>query len=386
MNDRSLLMIPGPIEFEPSVMAAMAVKTPSHVSPEFIEVFGRALTNLRHVFLAPEGQPFVVAGSGTMAMEMAIANCIEPGNHVLVVGTGYFSDRMQRLVEIYGGQATQVKSALGTVPSLAEVEQALQKQTFQAMTITQVDTSTGVRAPVKELAALAKKYNALSIVDGVCSVGAETLHQQAWGVDVALTGSQKALGVPPGLGIMMCSQLAIERWKARTQAVRSMYLDWGQWLPIMKAYENRQPAYFATPPCNLILALDVSLQMLVAEGMEARFSRHQRLADAFRDALYHMNLKLVAADGYQANTLSAVYYPDSTGPALVGAMNRHGIQIAGGLHPEIKQRYFRIGHMGSIHPNDVVACLFALAQSLASVGCPVDTAGLLPRLQSKLTS
>ncbi|MGD8627075.1 MAG: aminotransferase class V-fold PLP-dependent enzyme, partial [Anaerolineae bacterium] len=157
-------MIPGPIEFTPEVLRAMGMATASHVAPNFIEAFGQALERLRQVFLSPDGQPFVVAGSGSLAMDMAAANLIEPGDRALVVNTGYFGDRFAAILHRYGAQVSQVSApAVGDVPALAEVEAALQGGDFKLMTITHVDTSTAVAADVKALAALGRAHGVLVV-------------------------------------------------------------------------------------------------------------------------------------------------------------------------------------------------------------------------------
>src|SRR5262249_36769064 len=156
---------------------------------------------------------------------------------------------------------------------------------------------------------LARDKGALVIVDGVCAVGGEELRQDAWGVDVTLTASQKALGAPPGLALVMAGPRAMSAWRAKKSKVPSLYLDFGEWLPIMEAYEKAAPQYFATPAVNLILALDVSLGHLVAEGMDTRFARHARMAGAFRAAWSALGLRVLPARAELcANTLSAVYY------------------------------------------------------------------------------
>ncbi|MGC8828081.1 MAG: aminotransferase class V-fold PLP-dependent enzyme, partial [Anaerolineae bacterium] len=168
MKGRKLLMIPGPIEFDPAVLREMGKPTTSHLDPWFMEQFGQALERMREVFMSPSGQPFVVAGTGTLAMDMAGANLIEPGDRALVVNTGYFGDRFGALMERYGAQVDHVRAEVGDMPTLEQVEEALRKQSYKLVTVTQVDTSTGVLADVKGVAALARKYGALVVVDGVC--------------------------------------------------------------------------------------------------------------------------------------------------------------------------------------------------------------------------
>ncbi len=366
MSERRLLMIPGPIELEPTVLDALGRKTQSHLDPDFMATFGRAIKRTREVFLAPSAQPFIIAGSGTFAMEMAAFNVVEPGESVLVVDTGYFSDRMAQIFDRQGVKVERISAPIGDVPDLAEIERALGAQRFKAVSITHVDTSTGVRAPVEAIAKLASAHGALSLVDAVCSAGAEELRQEAWGVDVVFTASQKALGVPPGLAVVMASTRAMDAYKARKSRVGSLYADFGQWLPIMEAYESGRPAYFATPAVNLITALDVSLAELLAEGMDARFARHERMARAMRAAWRALELSsLPVREEVSANTLSALYYPAGVDASVVGKVREEGVILAGGLHPEVKAKYFRVGHMGAISASDVLATVGAIERALS---------------------
>jgi alanine-glyoxylate transaminase/serine-glyoxylate transaminase/serine-pyruvate transaminase len=385
MSERDLLMIPGPVEFDPEVMRALGAKTASHVSPEFIAVFGRALKRLRDVCLAPSAQPFVVAGSGTWAMEMAVANLVEPGERALVVNTGYFSDRMATLLERYGAEVVQARAAPGEVPDLAEVERLLAGERFKLMTVTHVDTSTGVLAPAEALVRAANRHGVLSVVDGVCATAGETFHQEAWGADVYLTASQKALGVPPGLALLSVSRRALDTWRARRTPVRSLYADFAEWLPIMEAYEAGRAAYFATPPVNLVYALEVSLGQLLREGMEPRFGRHRRMAGAFRAAWRALGLRtLPVSESVAAHTLSALYYPDGVDAAWVGKVREQGVVLAGGLHPQLKARYFRVGHMNVVGPGDVLATVGAIERALSTAGHRVAPGAAVAAAQALL--
>jgi alanine-glyoxylate transaminase/serine-glyoxylate transaminase/serine-pyruvate transaminase len=373
MSERPLLMIPGPIEFEPSVLRALGEQTRSHVDPVFMQAFSRALKNLRVVFEAPSAQPFVVAGTGTLAMELAVANLIEPGDAALVVNTGYFSDRMAKMLERHGAEVTHVRAAPGDAPSLDAVKAALSARRFKLMTVTHVDTSTAVLAPVQALAELARAHETLCVVDGVCSVGGEALSQDAWGVDVALTASQKALGVPPGLAVVSVGPRAMAAFRARKRPVASVYLDFNEWLPIHEAYEAEKPSYFATPAVNLISALDVSLTHLVTEGLGPRVARHARLAKAARAAWAALGLNsLPVHESLLAHTLSALYYPAGLDAGLTKRIGAEGVVVAGGLHPELKTKYFRVGHMGAVDEADVLATVGAIERALAASGHRVE--------------
>jgi alanine-glyoxylate transaminase/serine-glyoxylate transaminase/serine-pyruvate transaminase len=386
MKDRKLLMIPGPIEFTPAVMRAMGMPTASHVAPNFIQVFGQALERLRQVFLCPAGQPFVVAGSGTLAMEMAAANLIEPGDRALVVNTGVFGDRFAAILERFGATVTQVCApAIGDAPAIEEVEAALQDGDFKLMTITHVDTSTAVAADVKSLAALGQQHGVLVVVDGVCAVAGEEMRQEEWGIDLALTASQKAIGVPPGLALIVAGPRAMEAYRQRERPAGSFYADWEQWLPIMEAYEARRPSYFGTPPVNLIWALNISLAQILAEGIEARSARHQRLSRAVKSAVAALGLKQVPVSPERgAVTLTAAYYPDGVDSALLGQIGSAGVILAGGLHPAIKDRYFRIGHMGAVNESDVLATVGAIETGLILAGSEIEPGTSLAAAQAAL--
>ncbi|WP_375773711.1 alanine--glyoxylate aminotransferase family protein [Archangium gephyra] len=380
-------MIPGPVEFDPEVLRALGTKTASHVAPEFISIFGRALKKVREVCLAPSAQPFVVAGSGTLAMELAVANLVEPGERALVVNTGYFSDRMALLLERYGAEVVQEKCAPGEVPDVTAVERVLASGRFKVMTVTHVDTSTGVLAPVEALVKAAGRHGVLSVVDGVCATAGETFHQEAWGADVYLTASQKAIGVPPGLALLSVSPKALDAWRSRKTPVRSLYADFSEWLPIMEAYEAGRAAYFATPPVNLVYALEVSLGQILREGMEARFARHRRMARAFRAGWKALGLKMLpVTESVAANTLSALYYPEGVDVAMLGRAREQGVVLAGGLHPQLKTRYFRVGHMNVVGPGDVLATVGAVERALSAAGHRAEPGAAVAAAQTELLS
>jgi len=387
MKDRKLLMIPGPIEFTPEVLRAMGMATASHIAPNFVDAFGQALERMRQVFLCPNGQPFVLAGSGTLAMDTAAANLIEPGDKALVVNTGYFSDRFAVILERYGADVTQVRApAIGDAPSLEAVEAALRAGDFKLMTVTHVDTSTAVGTDVKGLAALGRQYGALVVVDGVCSVAGEEMHQEEWGIDLTLTASQKAIGVPPGLALVVAGPRAMDAFQRRKAPVGSYYADWTQWLPIMEAYEARRPGYFGTPPVNLIWALNVSLGQILDEGMETRTTRHRLLSDALKAAITALGMKQVpVGPDRMATTLTAPYYPEGVDAGVLGRINQAGVILAGGLHPEIKTRYFRIGHMGAVTASDIVATVGAIERGLRQVGYRFEVGAGLAAAQELLT-
>lgn len=367
MSARKLLMIPGPIEFEPKVLDAMSIPTPSHVAPNFIESFGRSLEMMKEVWMCPSGQGFIIAGTGTLAMDIAGSNLIEVGDNALVISTGYFGERYAELLKRYGANVTVLTAPVGDIVPMQQLENELQKKKYKLMTMTHVDTSTAVMNNPKPFGELGQKHNVLTILDGVCSVAGEEIRQEEWGIDVVLTASQKAIGVPPGLALLVVSQKALSAWEKRQTSVGNYYADWTNWLPIMTAYANRKPSYFGTPAVNLILALEKSLEIILNEGMTNRIERHSRVSLAFRKGLTKLGLKVIPLhDQVIANTLSAIYYPEGvSGADLLPKIGNEGVIVAGGLLPGINQKYFRVGHMGSTNLKEVDITLAAIEAALA---------------------
>lgn len=375
MEDGPLLMIPGPIALSPEVQAAAAIAPPSHTAPGFVETFGRALGAMREVWRAPEGaQPFVVAGSGTLAMEMAATNLMDPGQQALVVDTGVFSDRMAQILERRGVVVRRCRAPVGAAVDPAEVRARLSRRAFQAVFLTQVDTSTGVRIDVPAIARIAREAGALVVVDGVCATAAEALDQADSGVDVVLTASQKAIGAPPGLALLVASPRALEARRALL-APPPLSIDFQSWIPIMEAYEAGRPSYFATPATGLVVALRVALDQLLEAGMPEVWARHARVAASMRAALGSLGLRRVpASEAVAAHTLSAMHLPEGTSGDLVGAVAARGVAIAGGLHPQLKGTSVRIGHMGWVttQPALLQRTIRAVGGGLAQLGHAAD--------------
>ena len=386
MKARKLLMIPGPIEFEPEVMQIMGTPTTSHVAPDFIESFGNSLDMMKEVWLCPSGQPFIIAGSGTLAMDLAGANLIESGDKALVISTGYFGERYAELLKRYGANVKVLRSDIGNVVPIDIIEKELKIDNYKLLTFTHVDTSTAVFVDPKPIGELGQKYNVLTLLDGVCSVAGEEIRQEEWGIDVVLTASQKAIGVPPGLALLVVSEKAMNIWKNRKTDVGNFYADWSNWLPIMNAYENRKASYFGTPAVNLVLALEKSLQLILKEGMENRFERHRNTGQAFREAMWALGISMIPVnEKISANTLSAPYYPEGIdGSDMLVGITGAGVIVAGGLLGDIKGKYFRVGHMGSVNKSDILATVGAIESALMQTGYIFDPGSGLRTVQKIL--
>lgn len=374
---KTLLMNPGPVEFEDSVLQEMSVRGISHLDPATIEVFGQCLEDMRKVFLAPDGQPLIVTGSGTLGWDMTGANLIDDGDNALVINTGYFGDNFGECLGQYGARVTHLKAPVGNQPQPEELKDVLRKQPFKVVTMTQVDTSSGVLTDVKTFASIIREIQpkAVIVVDAVCALGGEELRMKEWDVDVVLTGSQKCVAVPTGLSLMMIRPRALSAFSEHKD-LASYYCDWGNWLPIMKSYEARKPAYFATPSVNHLFALKKAFDILLSKGgMEKRFEEHKLVAEAFQAALSEIGLELVTVPGRSAHTLSCIRYPGNvSGGSFLPKVVSHGVSLAGGLYKEIKTQYFRVGHMGpsTRRLDHIIKTFIAIEDALIESGYPIS--------------
>ena len=392
MADKSsLLMIPGPVEVSPAVLAAAAGPPPGHTTPRLIEAFGRSLELLRQVCQADgTSQPFLLAGSGTLAMEAAAANLLEPGERALVVSSGYFSDRMAEILRRHGAEVAQVAAPVGAAPAVDEVREALERRgPFKALFATHVDTSTGVLVDPEPLCRLAREAGVLSVFDGVCATGGERFALEDWGADVCFTASQKAVGLPPGLALLVASQRALTTRTLRQAPPPPLFLDWDSWLPIYRAYEERRPSYFATPATSLVMALEVGLDELLEDGIEARIEAHARAAAGMRAAWDVLGLRQVPRSAAEAgHTLSVLYHPEGANAGLLSRIAARGVVVAGGLHREIRTTSFRIGHMGYAvtRPDYLQRTVEAVADALRESGAPADREAAVRALEERLSA
>jgi len=370
------------------------LRSESHVGQPFVNVFGEVLSNLRKLFQTtdPASQPFVISGSGTLGWDQVAANLAEPGDQVLVLHTGYFADSFADCFETYGVKATQLKAPIGDRPQLDQVEAALKENKYKILTVTHVDTSTGVLSEIKALSELVHRVSpeTLVVVDGVCSVGSEEIRFDDWKLDVVLTASQKGIGCPAGLSILMVSGRAIETFKARKTRPTSYFGSWKNWLPsmcspiftshranyptVMQNYEAKKPSYFATPSPQLVRALDTSLKQILSRPIDEYFAAHKAASQKVKKAVADFGLKQLASKPEnQANGMTAIYLPEGiTPPDVIPSLLKKGVIFAGGLHKEIATKYIRFGHMGVsvTDPNrpDITKAIESLKESLGEVG------------------
>lgn len=372
--EHKLTMIPGPIEFSDAVLYGMATPSQAHTSPEFAKTFQSALQNLRKIFRSNDknGQPYVLAGSGTLGWDVAASNLVKPGEKVLVLSTGFFSDSFADCLGVYGADVDVLRAEVGDVVPLEKVAEKLKSTKYAAITVTHVDTSSAVVSDVKKLSELVKKESpeTLIFVDGVCSIAVEDFEFDKWGIDFALTASQKALGVPAGLSIFNVSERALDKALKREKE-SSFFASLKRWTPIMKAYESGSAAYFATPAVQTVTALKISLNEILSESLEDRFRKHDEVAKNFRKTIGEWGLKTVPhSEDISARGLTAIYFPEGiNGPELLSKVAGKGFTVAAGVHKALLGKYFRVGHMGySIYQGHTEKLLGALKEALSELG------------------
>jgi aspartate aminotransferase-like enzyme len=356
-----LVMIPGPTPVAESIRQAMAVQTYGHTYNGFVGIYKECLAGLKGIFQAEH--VIVIGGAGTLSMEMGLINTVRAGEDILVVSHGVFGDRFELVAKALGIRAEVLTCPAGQLVPLAAIEEKLQAKNYKAITLTHVDTSTGVMAQVKEVGQLARKYNTLYIVDGVCASAAVPETMKDFGIDMIVTTCQKAFGTPPGLAMVAFNDRALAR-REELGTVPSYYSDWKNWLPIM---ENPS-LYFSTPPVNHIVALNEAVKIVIAEGLTERYIRHNRIAASIRAGLAAIGLELATAPDALAPTLSVVKYPEGVEDTAFRAnMEQYDVFVAGGIGA-LKGKGFRIGHMGNICINEIVLTLYAIERSLTAAG------------------
>jgi aspartate aminotransferase-like enzyme len=361
--DETLTMIPGPTPVHPRILGALAHPTVSHVAPAFVKEFREALEAFRALCQSTSGQPFVVSGAGTLAMEMALVNVVAPGERILVISHGYFGDRYAELAGAFGIACDVLRSEWGRAVPPEEVAGKLAAGSYAAVTITHVDTSTGTASPVEDYVRLLRGRDELVILDGVCATAGIDEPFDRWGIDVLLTAAQKAIGAPPGLALTLFSKRAMDRRRSRA-SVPAYYADINRWLAVMEDPGR----YYSTPCVNEIVALAEALRIVHEEGLPARFARHRRIALAMRAGLQALGLELFTHASCRADTLSVVLLPKGIADAAFRKETAaRGVVLAGGLGP-IAGKAFRLGHMGNIGTGDVASVLEVLEESLRALG------------------
>ena len=356
------LLGPGPSGVHPRVLQALGYPLIGHLDPQFLELMNNVQDMLRYAFRTENQLTIPVSGTGSAAMEAAVCNFVEPGDSVLICVNGYFGERLCDMAGRYGAEVRRLDRTWGEVFTLDEVKAALEEKPAKIVMMVHAETSTGARQPLEGMSELVHSYGGLLLVDCVTSLGGVPLKVDDWGIDIAYSGTQKCLSVPPGLGPITVNSRAQGVLNSRRSKVPNWYLD----LTMVGKYWGSERTYHHTAPISMNYALYEGLKLLVEEGIEARWARHLANAQQLWAGLERLGLKLVVPEAYRLPSLTTVYIPDGVDDAAVRGrlLKDYNIEIAGGLGI-FKGKAWRIGLMGySSQPQNVLMLLGALKEIL----------------------
>jgi len=371
MDNKLMLMIPGPTPVPEKVLLAMAKHPIGHRSGEFSKVIAELTENLQWLHQT-KNDVLMLTASGTGAMEAAIINFLSPGDRVLVGNNGKFGERWAKLAKAFGVAVEEITAEWGKPLSVEDFRSKLQadsEKNIKAVIITHSETSTGVLNDLEGINKAVKDHGeALIIVDAVTSLGACNVPVDQWGLDVVASGSQKGYMIPPGLGFVAVGPKAWQAYKSAK--IPRFYLDLGKY---KKATDENSSPF--TPPINLMYGLQAALQMQKEEGLEAIFKRHEKATAATRAAIKALSLPLFAPDDAASPAITAVA-PISVDAEKVRSVmkKRFDIVLAGG-QDHLKGKIFRMGHLGFVSPRDILAAIASLEATLIELGNTQVTPG-----------
>ena len=368
------LLTPGPTAVPPEVLAEMALPIIHHRTKQFQAIFGELSEKLQKLFKT-EGPVLSIAGSGTTSYEAALVSLVKPNSKVITCAGGKFGERWQDIIDVYGKflniEQIKVNFDWGTAAPVDEIKKALDANPdVSAVTVVHSETSTATVSDVQAIAALTQKTDALLIVDGITSVGAFECEMDAWGIDVLVTGSQKAMMLPPGLGYVGLGKRALARLDAIEHNLPAYNLDLRKW--VASHAKNDVPF---TPPVSLVRGQNVACDMLLKDGLDAKIAETKKLAAASRAAFVAMGLKLASES--PSDSVTSVFYPEGVEDSKFrGAVrDNHGVHIAGGQNgrgAKWKGKIFRISHMGYVDAEDTRVAFAAMEAELIAQGVAIE--------------
>lgn len=367
------LMGPGPSDVNPRILEALSRPTIGHLDPAFIQMMDETKLLLQHAFKTGNALTMPVSAPGSAGMETVFTNLLERGDKVVICQNGVFGGRMKENVERCGAEAIMVEDAWGSTIDIDKAEQALtDNPDAKAIAFVHAETSTGVRSDVQALCGLAAKYDCLSIVDAVTSLGGIELEVDEWGIDAIYSGTQKCLSCVPGLSPVSFSERAARVIRERKTKVQSWFLD----LNLVMGYwgSDAKRSYHHTAPVNSLYALHESLLILQEEGLQNAWSRHALNHEALLAGLETLGLKFIVDKEFRLPQLNAVAFPESIDDASVRSvlLNDYNLEIGPGLGA-LAGSVWRIGLMGfASNKSNVLLCVSALGSVLAAQGMPVD--------------
>lgn len=375
---KTYLFTPGPTQIPPDVVLAEASPMIHHRTSEFSEIFANVSEDLKYIFQTKDGEVFTFASSGTGGMEACVVNALSQGDKAVVVRGGKFGERWADICEVFGVNVVPVDVENGKAVKPDVLDDTIKKETgLKAVFATLSETSTGVVHDIEGIAKVVKGHNLLLIVDAISGIGVHPLMMDDWGIDIAVTGSQKGCMLPPGLAFVCVAQSA---WKSIGKSgLPKYYWDFKE---MRKALNNKTTAY--TPAISLIMAAGKALSMIRDEGIENVWSRHARLAHATREGIKAMGLELFAGD-VSGNVLTSVKAPEGINidSAIKKLRDETGVTITGG-QDELKGKIFRIGHMGYVNEFDIVMVISAVEKILHENGYKIELGKGVSRVQEIL--
>lgn len=354
------LMTPGPTDVPPSVLAEAAKPIMHHRTPQFRKILTEVVASLKRVFQT-EGDLLIYPAAGTGGMEAAVVNLCSPGDHVMVASCGNFGNRWTEIAKAYGVQSEHYEVEWGQPVDPAEIQKRLAADpSIKVVFTTLSETSTGIESDIRAIGEIVAKTSAVLVVDAISGLGAIPLKTDAWKADVVIAGAQKGLMIPPGLALISISTKAWEA--AKTAKCPKYYFSWEKAQKAMKAEALADTPY--TPSISLIIQLAEALRLIEAEGLEAVWERHARLAKATQAAMQALGLKLFAPK-QASNAVTAVWVPEGVDVSKLFKTIRdvYGITLATG-QGKVKGKIFRIGHLGYADDWDVVATVAAVERAL----------------------
>ncbi len=358
-----ILMGPGPSDMHPRVYKALSTQMIGHLDPEFVSIMDEVKKMVQATFQTKNNLSFVVSAPGSAGMETCLVNLIEPGDEVLICQHGVFGGRMADIAKRAGATVHMVQQDWGKPIDPKDVKAALENCDPKLVAIVHAETSTGVLQPLEEISKLVHDKGALFVVDAVTSYCGTDLRVDDWGIDAIYTGTQKCLSAPPGLSPVSFSDRAVEALDARTTPVQSWFLD----LSLVKNYwAGAKRAYHHTAPVSQIYGIREAYRLVLEEGLEARFKRHQETHEHLRDGLEELGFSYLVDKEYRLPMLNAVYLPEGVEelPIRKKLLNEYNIEVGGGLGA-FAGKLWRIGLMGhSCDKNHVNMLLSALKEIL----------------------
>lgn len=361
------LLTPGPTPVPPEVLSALGEPVVHHRAPRFTEILTEVIAGMKYVYQS-KNDVIVFASSGTGAMESAVVNVVGPGDHVVVASCGNFGERWLKLTRAWGAEVTALEYEWGTKVVPADIADALARDpSVKAVYVQFSETSTGVVNDIQAIGDIVAATDAILVVDAISGLGASDLKTDAWHVDVCVSGSQKALMVPPGLAYVAVSEKA---WKV-VEACRTprFYFDWVAARKKMSGGAAQTPY---TPAVNLMVAQNRAIELIREEGLEAVFERHRMLGKACKAGVRALGLELFGPDDPEANSVTAVKVPAGVDGTKIGklARDKYGVWLAGG-QGKLKGQIFRFGHCGYFGAFDIITGLAACEMVLAELGYEV---------------